>query len=124
MQRCLIILAFLAVVFSSGLLTAQSHAASLAGSEWIFIDDELSRERGVPYLIKFAANGVLNVMNDRDTTPNNDRWEQYGDTIVFWYNDKYAKHVGTMVNSNFIVGSVTNVKDLSWNFRLVRRNWP
>jgi len=111
----------LVVMILAGNLYSQD-TVSLIGTEWIFIDDDEDyNSREYPYIIRFSNDGKLNVLLYKDTTPDDDTWTQNGNTVIFYYNDRYVEHTGKIINNNFIEGIAINIDELSWKFRLIRK---
>jgi len=111
---------FLLVMIFAGNLFSQ-NTISLVGTEWIFIDDDENEDtREYPYIIKFLDYGVLSVLLENDSTPDDDTWIQYDEIVIFYYNNMYVRHTGIIKNYNFIEGVAINIEGLSWRFRLLR----
>jgi len=121
-KKLFCILGMLLLVMISGVNLYSQDTVSLIGTEWIFIDDDEDyNSREYPYIIRFSNNGVLNVLLYKDTTPDDDTWTQNGNTVIFYYNDRFVEHTGKIINNNFIEGIAINIDELSWKFRLIRK---
>jgi len=89
---------------------ASTTSTDLTDTRWTYKDDDMT------YEITFKKNGVLKTTHPNDVTPNNDTWEQSGDNVTFWYNDKYSTYKGKR-NGNTITGTGKNTNE-SWKFTM------
>jgi outer membrane biogenesis lipoprotein LolB len=110
------------VVFTGALLMsgcatqtpAPDNVASLEGTTWHYADKDWQ------YDLEFAPNGVLHTTHPNDKTRDNDTWEQSGETIHFYYNDKFSHYTGTVSGNNLMMGTATNKKGSSWDWKASR----
>ena len=54
-----------------------------------------------------------------DTTPDDDEWEQYGESVLATQNDGYATWVGTL-SGDFMYGTDSNILGASWTWTAIR----
>jgi len=99
--------------------TRKSNTASapyeLLNSTWQYSDSDNDRN----YNITFARKGKLKSTHPNDVTPDNDTWEQNGENVRFFFNNKYATYEGKFYGKDTIKGSANN-KLNTWSFLLVR----
>jgi hypothetical protein len=70
--------------------------------------------------ITFLPDGELLDGDPNDTTHDNDRWEQYGTTVIFYFNDGYATYTGELAASEGLMsGTATNVVAANWPWSAV-----
>jgi hypothetical protein len=94
-------------------------AASISGTTWYLIYEDDGRP--VNYEVNFTPGGILKYDAPNDKSPNNDFWEQRGENIFIYINDKYSTYTGRMVNNDLITGTAKNIRDDQWDFE-IRRN--
>ena len=87
---------------------------SLVGSKWHYVDKEWQ------YDIEFAANNVLITTHPKDKTKNNDSWEQDGDNVHFYFNNKFSHFQGVLSGDKQMLGIATNKKDSTWSWKATR----
>lgn len=95
--------------------SSATNAYNLLNSTWQYSDSDNDRR----YNITFARKGKLKSTHPNDVTPDNDTWEQNGENVRFYFNDKYATYEGKFYGPDSIKGSAGN-KQTSWSFLLVR----
>jgi len=90
----------------------------LTGTEWTI---RYSNSDGnMEYGLLFHENGRLENHHPNEATPENDKWEQTGRTVIMKINDAYVTYTGT-INGNAIEGSAVNIKKNSWKWKAVRK---
>ncbi len=98
----------------SSSLSSDGAGGSLSGSRWHYSDNDWQ------YDLEFRADGVLYSHHPNDKTKDNDSWEQDGNTVRFYYNDKFSTYTGTLSGNNLMSGKASNTKGASWNWKATR----
>jgi len=111
MTKFVIILLSVFTFYSCSILHSSIVTPNITNTTWHYVDEDKE------YDITFAENGKLINTNPADTTPENDTWEQKGNTIKFYFNDKYVKYTGT-IQGNTITGSAKNSVNKTWDFKM------
>ncbi len=96
--------------------TPTVDSASFANSRWHYMDDQWE------YDITFLENGKLSTTHPNDKTPENDSWEQTGETVKFYFNNKFSNYEGKIVGQNLMTGTAKNTKNKTWNWKATRMN--
>ena len=91
----------------------------LTGTTWTinYIDPALGTESN--YDITFRAGGEMLDGDADNTTLDNDRWEQDGTTVIFYFNDAYAVYTGELSAPGSLTGTATNVVGANWSWSAV-----
>jgi hypothetical protein len=109
-------LTFNALVFgNTG--TTQHVALDLEKTTWHYTDNGNDETTG--YDITFSKEGILTTTHPNDRTPNNDFWQQKGDSVFFQYNDQYSRYRGRIIHPGLIEGVAANDYS-SWDWKLER----
>jgi hypothetical protein len=87
---------------------------SLAGSKWHYSDNDWQ------YDIEFRSNGALYSSHPNDKSKDNDSWEQEGNTVRFYYNNKFSSYTGSLSGNNLMSGTATNKNGVKWNWKATR----
>jgi hypothetical protein len=74
------------------------------------------------YEVEFITGNVFRYNEENDITPNNDLWEQNGNIIYIYINDKYTIYKGHIISKNLIKGIAINATNSSWEFELIRQS--
>jgi outer membrane biogenesis lipoprotein LolB len=115
---------FCLLLFTATLLNAcfsrknssATNEYDLLNSTWQYSDSDNDRI----YNITFARKGKLKSTHPNDRTPDNDTWEQNGENVTFYFNNKYATYVGKFYGKDSIKGSASNNQN-TWSFLMVRK---
>ena len=84
---------------------------SITGTKWHYIDADWQ------YDLEFAANGVLLNSHPKDKSKDNDSWEQDGDNVNFYFNNKFSHFSATLSENKQMSGTATNKKGSSWTWK-------
>lgn len=116
----------LLIVFSSLVLTmtgcktapvtplVENQTPSLSNTKWHYMDGDWE------YNIEFLSNGLMRTQHPNDGTPNNDSWEQKGETVLFYFNDRYSRYRGKFVGKDIISGTATSQTGAKWEWKIQR----
>jgi len=119
----ILILLLIMILSPAGSLPDQNDLSTfdISGTRWnlLYKDSLLG---AVNYEVEFAEGNVFRYNEEADITPDNDFWEQDGNTVYIYINDRYAKYEGHIVSYDLITGIAKNVDNLIWEFKLTRIN--
>ena len=101
------------------LMAGYAGAASVSGTTWYLIYEDDGEP--VNYEVQFRPDGAFKYDAPHDKTPNNDFWEQHGENVLIYINDRYSTYTGRVVNNDLITGTAKNIRNASWSFE-IRRN--
>ena len=122
MKKNFILIVLLIMILSSaGSLPDQNDLSTfdISGTRWnLLYKDSLLGEMN--YEVEFVEGNVFRYNEEADITPDNDFWEQDGNTVYIYINDRYAKYEGHIVSYDLITGTAKNVNNLAWEFKLIR----
>jgi outer membrane biogenesis lipoprotein LolB len=104
-----------ALLMMSGCASSPSSdgATSLTGSKWHYTDADWQ------YDIEFAGGGVLRTTHPNDKSKDNDTWEQDGNTVNFYFNNKFSTYNGTL-SGNQLSGSASNKNGAKWTWKATK----
>ena len=100
-------------------LPRQRESVTLEGSRWTLAYDH-PRFGSNEYTLVFHANGKLENHHPNESTPDNDRWEQRGDTIVLRFNDGFAVYEGEILDERTMSGVATSRTGGTWEWKAFR----
>jgi len=90
---------------------------SIIGTEWTI---KYSNTDGyLSYLLIFKPDGRLENRHPNESTPDNDFWEQDGNSITMKINDSFVIYKGT-INGSTMKGSATNTRNHTWEWEAVK----
>jgi hypothetical protein len=92
-----------------------SGTINMAGTRWTYSDEDWT------YEMEFLNNGILRTTHPNDKTPDNDFWEQNGNTIRISFNNRYSIYEGHIISDKFIQGLATNINNQRWDFEMKRK---
>ena len=104
---------FSLILFSCSSLPSSQSTRSLTGTKWVYIDEDWT------YDVEFINDGILETTHPNDRTPDNDFWEQEGDIVFLFFNNKFSIYEGQFITDDLIKGTGKNLSD-SWDFELYR----
>jgi hypothetical protein len=88
---------------------------NLSGTKWKLTDDDGD------YDVEFKKGGIFWYNEARDVTPDNDFWEQNGESVKISFNGGYAIYEGRFISNDLIKGTAVNIGKHSWDFELRRK---
>ncbi len=86
----------------------------ISGTKWHYMDTDWE------YDIEFLSDGTLRTQHPNDNSPNNDTWEQSGEKVYFYFNNKYSIYDGSFSGNNIISGTAESEKGAVWNWKATR----
>jgi hypothetical protein len=99
--------------------TADTNSDSdVTGTTWTMTYYDKAVGQEYTFDITFLPGGKLSNTHPNESTPDNDRWEQQGATVILYFNDAYATYTG-VIDGNTITGTATNVTGSTWDWSAV-----
>jgi hypothetical protein len=92
---------------------SSQETRSLTGTKWVYVDEDWS------YEVEFANNGILKTTHPNDKTPDDDFWEQKGDIVFLYFNNRFSTYEGQFITNDLIKG-IGKSSFGSWEFELKR----
>ncbi|NOQ35439.1 MAG: hypothetical protein GQ569_06035 [Methylococcaceae bacterium] len=87
---------------------------SLTNTKWHYMDSDWE------YDIEFLPDGLMRTKHPNDRTPSNDSWQQKGEKVVFFFNEKYSVYRGKFSGRNVISGTAASKGGATWKWKAVR----
>jgi outer membrane biogenesis lipoprotein LolB len=87
---------------------------TLAGTKWRYSDKDWQ------YDLEFSPNGTLYTTHPNDKSKGNDTWEQNGETVRFYYNNKFSTYTGSFSDNRTMSGTASNKNGANWDWKATR----
>ena len=94
--------------------SAVNQTPPINNTKWHYMDSDWE------YNMEFLSSGLMRTNHPNDTTPNNDNWEQKGEMVIFYFNDRYSTYRGKFINRDLISGTATSKNGATWRWKIKR----
>lgn len=92
----------------------QEPAINLTNTRWHYVDSELD------YDIEFLPEGMMRSHHPRESTPNDDGWEQSGKMVNIYMNNRYSVLRGQLSDNRQMTGTARNQEGVTWKWKAER----
>lgn len=97
-------------------------ADDVTGTTWTLTYYDATTAVEYVHDVTFLAGGEMFDEHPNNTTTDNDRWEQFGATVILYFNDSYATYTGEISAPGSLSGTATNVTGSSWPWSAILKD--